>query len=238
MTAAADTSLCVMQPYFMPYIGYFQLLAAVDKFIVLDDVAFIPRGWIHRNRILNQGVATLFTLPVCGGSQNRLIGDIERAEPKRWSEKFRKTLQQNYGAAPYFDPTMNFLEPIIASTEPNLAGFILFSLREVARDLGLTTEFVVASVSHPKGHLGGQERILDICKREGTGRYLNLPGGAGLYDSTAFEAHQIRLNFIAPANTPYLQHAENFVSRLSIIDLLMHVGRDATRHMLDDCALT
>lgn len=234
MTTTAGKSLCVMQPYFMPYIGYWQLLATADRFIVLDDVAFIPRGWIHRNRILSKGAAALFTLPVMGGSQNRLICELERDDPERWSEKFSKTLQTNYGNAPHFDATMSLLHPIITNPEPNLAAFIEFSLRGVARELGITTGFSVASVSHPKGCLSGQDRILDICRREEAHRYLNLPGGAGLYDSAAFEADRIGLHFITPANTKYPQRSASFISRLSIIDILMHAGREATRDMLAD----
>ena len=226
-----------MQPYFLPYIGYWQLLAAVDKFIVLDDVAFIPRGWIHRNRILVNGTPYLFTLPVSGSSQNRLINEIERADTDNWRHKFLSTLRQSYGHAPYYKTTMAVLEPILANPEKNLSHFVLDSLRTVAGYLCITMELAAASSDYDKHGLKGQERIIDICKREGASCYLNLPGGILLYELDRFTEENIDLRFVKPNETPYPQQAKGFVPWLSIIDVLMNVGRDGTRSMLGDFSL-
>ncbi|MDR6194877.1 WbqC family protein [Siphonobacter sp. SORGH_AS_0500] len=95
-------TLAIMQPYLFPYIGYFQLLNAVDKFVIYDDVAFINRGWINRNSILNNGKAQLFTVPLKEASQNKLIHEISIDTDQKWRDKLLKTIQQNYKKAPHF----------------------------------------------------------------------------------------------------------------------------------------
>ncbi len=229
--------VAIMQPYFLPYIGYWQLFAAVDKFIVLDDVAFIPRGWIHRNRILVNGAPYLFTLPVSGSSQNRLVCEIERADTENWRHKFLSTLRQNYGQAPHFKMTMALLEPIFVNSERNLSRFVVDSLRTVAGYLGITTELVVASSNYDKHRLNGQERIIDICKQEGASCYLNPPGGILLYERDRFAKDGIDLKFVRSSETSYPQQSKGFEPWLSIIDVLMNVGRDKTRVMLNDFSL-
>lgn len=235
MAGEADTgagvTLAVMQPYFLPYIGYWQLLACVDKFIVLDDVAFITRGWIHRNRLLSGGGPTLFTLPVRGASQNRLICEIERADTEVWQRKFRQTLRQNYCRAPHFEATMELLEPILANPERNLSRFVQASMRRIADHLAIATPCLVASAEGTHA-LRGQERILDICRCEGASRYVNLPGGRLLYDGNRFAQEGIELRFIKPEPVPYPQRTKNFEPWLSIVDILMNTGRQGAQAML------
>lgn len=229
--------IAIMQPYFLPYIGYWQLLAAVDKFIVLDDVAFIPRGWIHRNRILVNGSPYTFTLPVSRSSQNRRICEIERANIEHWLHKFRITLRQSYGRTSHYKSTMAILGPILDCQEPNLARFTLASLKAMANNLGITTEIDTVSCSHPKQGLGGQDRIIDICRQEGATCYINPPSGVNLYDLDKFAGEGIALKFIAPNGTSYPQPTDCFVPWLSIVDILMNIGRDNTRIMIDDLLL-
>lgn len=230
--------LAIMQPYFLPYIGYWQMLAAVDKFVVLDDAAFIPRGWINRNRILVNGSPHMFTLPVSGASQNRLICEIERADTDKWRQKFLSTLRQNYGQCPYHDVVVCLLEHMLANPERTLSRYILDSLRTMADYLGITTELIIASTCHGKHDLKGQERIIDICKREEADSYFNLPGGILLYERDKFAGEGIELRFVMPNETSYPQKkAECFVPWLSIIDILMNVGRERTQKMLGDFTL-
>jgi hypothetical protein len=95
--------LAIMQPYIFPYIGYFQLIKAVDKFVIYDDVNFINRGWINRNRILVNGKDSLFTIPLKEASQNKLINDIDVNWDDAWKSKWLKTLEQSYKKAPIFN---------------------------------------------------------------------------------------------------------------------------------------
>lgn len=216
--------LAIMQPYFMPYIGYWQLMGAVDKFVLLDDVAFIPRGWIHRNRILVAGDPHLFTLPIQKASQNQNIQDTHRLIDERWTDKFIKTLSQNYRRASHFSAAMEFLEPLLRSREEDLTAFIESSLSVLAPELGIFTPIERASRTSPKREKHGSERIMEICGHYGARTYINPPGGTALYDSAQFAAEGIELRFLEPRMVPYVQGAHSFVPALSMIDILMHVG--------------
>ena len=222
-----------MQPYFMPYIGYWQLIAAVDRFIVLDDVAFVRRGWVTRNRVLVNGAVHLFTLPVCHASQNRTINKLELAADAGWLKRFRSTLAQNYRKAPYVEETLNFLEPVLANCHGRLLPFLLHSINAVATHLDIQTSLALASSLDPAHRNRGQERILDLCRIEGACEYINLPGGKALYHNAAFQRCGVRLKYIIPQERPYAQQLSGqWWPWLSIIDLLMHLGARQTRQEL------
>lgn len=224
--------VAAMQPYFLPYIGYWQLLASVDKFLVLDDVAFIQRGWINRNRILVNGAAHLFTMPVRQASQNRHINELELAVDEIWLKRFRCTLQQSYRRAPYFEETWGLVDTVLAECRGLLLPFLLNSIHIVAEHLKIETLVALASDLDPKPRNRGQERILDLCRREKATEYVNLPGGRELYDRERFRHDGIRLGFIDLEEVPYSQSSGQWTPWLSIIDVMMHMGRDGTREIL------
>jgi hypothetical protein len=222
-----------MQPYFMPYIGYWQLLSAVDRFIVLDDVAFIRRGWINRNRILVNGRVHLFTLPVRAASQNRTINELELATDAGWRKSFASTLEQSYRKAPCFEETMDFLAPILADCRGRLLPFLVSSIDAVASHLDIRTPRTLASSVDDRQRSRGQERIVDFCRIEGATDYINLPGGRELYRKETFQRCGIRLGFLAPHLRPYRQHPPGqWWPWLSIIDLLMNLGAQGARQEL------
>lgn len=103
--------IAVMQPYLFPYIGYFQLLNAVDMFVVFDDVNFIKKGWINRNNILVNRQKYLFTVPLKDASQNKLIKEVQIADDG-WQEKFLKTVAQSYKKAEFFDEAFALIEKL------------------------------------------------------------------------------------------------------------------------------
>src|SRR5688500_18274261 len=109
--------VAVMQPYLFPYIGYIQLMSAVDHLVFLDDVAYINKGWINRNRSLQNGKDHLFTVPLLGASQNRLINSIEIADDGKWRTKFLRTIQMAYSKAPFYAETQPLIEGIIENKE-------------------------------------------------------------------------------------------------------------------------
>lgn len=224
--------LAVMQPYFMPYLGYWQLLAAVDRFVVLDDVAFIQRGWVNRNRILVNGESHLFTLPLRSASQNRRINELELAVDASWLRRFRSTLRQSYQRAPYFEETSALLDPILNKCSDLLLPLLLDSIHAVAGHLEIGTSLALASALDPDRRNHGQERILDLCRRENATAYYNLPGGKALYDSEAFQRAGILLRFVEPEQARYPQSSGQWTPWLSIIDVMMHLGRAGTRRML------
>lgn len=225
-------TLAIMQPYLFPYVGYFQLINAVDKFVIYDDVAFINKGWINRNSILSNGKASLFTLPLVGASQNKLINEIEIENLSAWGKKFLKTLEQNYKKAPHYQSVISIVEKIVQSENTNIADLIYVSLQEICEYLKIDTELVRTSTIYQNQHLKAQERILDICLQEKATHYINPIGGQELYDKTLFAENGIKLNFIQSKRSEYQQFKNEFVPWLSIIDLMMFCSVDEIKQQL------
>jgi hypothetical protein len=214
--------LAIMQPYFLPYIGYFQLMAAVDKLVLLDDVAFINGGWINRNRIAVNGAPYWLTLPLAQASQNRLINEIEIVDDPSWKRKTVRTVELSYGSAPFVHHILPLFSDMLKEARGSLSDFLFRQLRRVADYIGIETVIEATAAIYPKEGRSGQERILDICAREGATGYVNLPGGRNLYDPRLFASAGIELLFLEPnLRTLALQHSGDDGPSLSILDLLM-----------------
>jgi len=228
--------LAIMQPYLFPYIGYFQLIQAVDRFVVYDDVAFIKQGWINRNRMLINGAPCFFTVPVKNASSYRLICDTvidDDRQHARWSEKLLKSFDSAYRRAPEFSNVFPLLESVFAGRPARVAELALASLRAVARFLDIRTTFVESSSIYGNTHLKGEERVLAICTDERASEYINLPGGRSLYAPKRFEAHGITLAFLEPRPLEYRQFDGAFVPWLSIVDVLMFNRVETVRAYLN-----
>lgn len=233
------TTLSVMQPYFLPYLGYWQLMKAADRHVVYDDVNYIKGGWINRNRLQVAGRPTYFTVPLAHASSFRRICEIDTVRHSPWRTRLLRMFELAYRRAPGFPEVFPAIERILQHEAANLAEFLLHQLRTVAGLLGITTELVHSSRHYGNHHLSGQARVLDICRREGATTYVNLPGGRALYDAGAFQQAGISLRFLqmrlpnlpapgAPESSPYL----------SIVDTLMQAGPQRTRELLNACDLT
>lgn len=226
-------SIAVMQPYIFPYIGYWQLIYAVDRFIIYDDVNFINRGWINRNRILINKFPAYITFPLYQSSQNKRICDISLQQLPIWRNKLIKTIEMNYGKSPFFNDVFPIVENIIFYKSDNLSDYIANQLQRLAVFMGIETEIVQTSRSYENNDLSGQERILDICRREGASTYINAQGGLAYYDANSFQSAGINLHFIVMRSLPYKQRTNGFVPYLSIIDALMEVGPTQIKQHLD-----
>lgn len=211
--------IAIMQPYFLPYIGYFQLLNYVDRFVIYDDVNFINKGWINRNYIIVNRQKKLFTISLAGASQNKLINEIEITDNFK---KLKKTILMNYARAPYFEPTKDLLDNIFSFQSRNLSAFITNSLGLIVSYLGISTEILESSTLKKDNTLRGQDKIIAICREVDATTYINPIGGTNLYDRELFKKNGINLWFIKPAYTPYKQLMNEFVPGLSILDILMH----------------
>lgn len=229
--------LAIMQPYFFPYIGYWQLMKAVDRFVIYDDVNFITRGWINRNRILINGEPHYITVPLEGASQNKRICDIDMQGSPRWRSKMVKTIAIAYGKSPFYAGIYPEIERQFSHETRNLAQFLAAHLAGTADFLGIQTEIVPSSRVYSNSELSGQDRILDICRREGASTYVNLPGGRGLYDPERFGGADVDLVFLSSRTSPYPQRATGFVPNLSVIDALMATGTDGVARRLGECDL-
>ncbi|MBI4383711.1 MAG: WbqC family protein [Nitrospinae bacterium] len=224
--------LAIVQPYFFPYIGYFQLIGAVDKFVVYDDVHFMKKRWINRNYILIAGQPSFIIVPLRKVSQNKLIKDVEIADESGWRAKMLRSVELAYKKAPYFNDGFAVVHDVVNKNESQISNLAAESLKAVARFLGIETEFVDTSTIYNNSHLRAQERILNICEVERASAYINPIGGIPLYSKEAFGDKNINLNFLKPAPPPYKQYAADFVPSLSIIDVLMFNPRDKIKEYL------
>lgn len=218
-----NTKTAAMQPYFLPYIGYFQLIYAADNFIVLDDVNYIMKGWITRNHILLNGKKHLFTIPLEKSSQNKLILESKLNFTGKEKEVFLKTLQFAYKKAPFFSKAYPLLEKIILFEETDLTKFILHSLTTVLSYLSIGKKIYRSSEIEKNNSLKGQDKIIELCKKFNTDTYINPIGGIEIYSKKKFADAQINLRFIQTRfdTIVYKQFKNDFISGLSFIDVLM-----------------
>ncbi len=221
-----------MQPYLFPYIGYFQLMNAVDKFVIYDDVNFINRGWINRNRILSNGKEHLFTIPLIGASQNKLINAIDIHQDQAFFSKLIRSMTESYKKAPYYSEIFPVIEEILLNKEPNLSSFIHFSLTRIKEYLGIPTKIVKSSSVYNNEELKAQNRILDICIKEKAIHYINPIGGKEIYNQQLFENNSVELSFIKTNEIVYSQFKNDFIPGLSILDVLMFNSVDQTKSLL------
>ena len=226
--------LAIMQPYLFPYIGYFQLIDAVDKFILYDDVQFIKDGWINRNRILPNGHEKMFTIPLVKASYTDSICDRIIASDQWVKErtKLLTTIRQGYAKAPHFNQAMELIEPCLFYESKRLTEFIVNALRACCGFMGITTELILSSELSIAVDLRGQDRVVSICKQLGFDHYINAIGGKTLYDRANFESQGIRLSFLQTKDVQYSQFKNDFIPYLSIIDVMMFNSRDQVRDYL------
>jgi len=223
-----------MQPYFFPYIGYFQLIHAVDTFVVYDDVNYIKRGWINRNNILADGEPTLISLETSGASQNKLISQVKVGDNRH---KLLKTIKYRYSAAPYCDKVMPLIERILGNEESNLATFLSAQLREICRYLDVRINWCTSSSLDKDVSLKGQDKIIAICRVLAADQYVNPVGGRELYQHEIFSKQGIELSFLESRISGYAQFQHKFVPSLSIIDVLMFNDRRNIHNFLDEYSL-
>jgi hypothetical protein len=223
-----------MQPYLFPYVGYFQLIHAVDRFVVADDLAFIKQGWINRNRLLINGEPAYFTVPLKRHPSDALIREVEiAADPqRRWPTAMLRTIENFYRRAPSFERVFPMVQKVIGGPFTRIADMARASIREVCASLDVVTSIVDSSAAYANAHLKGQDRVLDTCLAEGATTYVNAPGGRALYSPEAFAARGIRLQFVRTGAIDYRQFDRPFVASLSIIDLLMFTTADEARALL------
>ena len=230
-----------MQPYLFPYIGYFQLIRAVDRFVVYDDVAFIKQGWVNRNRILINGRPSYFTVPIKHASSFTLIRDTlidDDRQNERWIERTLKTFDNAYRHAPEFARVFPIVEAVFTRPTNRAADLAVASLKAVADLLDIRTEWVESSAQYGNVDLQGEERVLAICRAENATDYVNVPGGRELYARDRFEAAGLRLHFTETRPVEYRQFKDPFVPSLSIVDVLMFNPLETVRGFLDACDLT
>jgi len=224
--------LGIMQPYFLPYIGYFQLLASVDQFIVYDNIKYTKKGWINRNRMLLNGTDAIFSLPLKKGSDSLDVVERELAAEFDRS-KLLNQFKGAYGRAPQFELTYPVLERIVQHEDANLFRYIHHSVVQLCEHLGINTEIKISSEVPVDHELKGQDKVLALCKAVGANIYINTIGGVELYSKSDFRIHGIDLQFIKARSFEYAQFENGFVPWLSIVDVLMFNPLNAVRSYIN-----
>lgn len=231
--------IAIMQPYFFPYIGYWQLINSVDKFIIYDDVNFIMRGWINRNNILLDGKAHLFSVPLEKPSQNKLICETKLGFSEKEKKRFLKTFQMAYKKAPYFKEFYPVLERIINYNSDDLTEFIHNSFVMTLSYLDIKKTIVRSSTIVKDHQNKAQDKIIDICNQMQTQLYINPIGGKQLYQKEAFDRKGIELKFIDTlfGNIHYKQFDFEFIQGLSFLDVLMFNSKEDVKKLLEQYRL-
>ena len=213
--------IAVMQPYFFPYVGYWQLLNLVDVFVIFDDVNYIKKGYIDRNTILVNGDLLPLKLELIGASQNKMISEIDVGSNR---PKLLKTIEFAYKKSKFYKSFFPVVDKILGFPENNLARYLELSIRELALYLGISTKIVnSSSFQYPET---GKDKIIPMVRGLGGHAYINMRGGRSLYDIEHFKQNNLSLVFIENYQRPYGQMSKTFIPNLSILDLLFNVSRD------------
>lgn len=232
--------LGVMQPYFFPYLGYFDLISNVDLFIVYDTVQFIKQGWINRNRILHPNRLNwqYISVPVekssFHSSYRTPIQDVSISSTKAWQQHIIGQLAHYEKFAPFAREVINLVDDSLAIQESSISRLNIHVLERCVNHVGLNFQYQYFSKIQMQMDvsLSAEERILDICEYFGATEYVNLPGGVDLYHPDAFERRNIKLTFRNLPTFVYPTGPYAFEPNLSIIDLLMwNKPEDIRKHL-------
>jgi hypothetical protein len=230
--------IAIMQPYFFPYIGYFQLINAVDEFVIYDNIEFTKKGWINRNRILVNGAGAVISLPIKKDSdylhvKDRFLADTWEVERK----KMLNRITESYRKAPHFKETYEILEKCIMFDGRNLFNFILHSIETLIHHLNINTTLIVSS-SIPIDHqLKSEEKVMAICKQRQADIYINPIGGLTLYNKESFRMNNLELQFQKSESLSYMQFDNDFIPWLSIIDVLMFNDKYSAQNIINSHTL-
>ena len=222
-------TFAVMQPYLFPYLGYYQLVNAVDKFVFYDDVTFIKGGYINRNNILSNGKAQRFTIPVPGMSSNTLINELKFDKNVK---KVLKTIEQSYKKAPYFESVFPLVNSVLSDENRCVEHVCAKSILLVFEYLGIKKDFYYSSKLEYKRDLSAADKLIAMAEVLKSSAYTNSPGGKSLYNKEYFTSKGIELSFIEIEKYRYSQKSEEFIPHLSMIDVLMYNSKADTVNLL------
>jgi len=225
--------VAIMQPYFLPYVGYFHLINSADEFVIYDNIQYTKKGWINRNRILVNGNDKILTLPLKKDSDYLDVKDRFLADS--WDIEKIKMLNQikaAYRKAPYYDKVLPIISSIFELPNTNLFEFILGSLHLLNSYLRIDTKITTSSDVNIDHTLKGRDKVVAICKKLNASTYINAIGGQELYDVQDFRNENLDLKFVKSPPLNYKQYNNEFVPWLSILDVLMFNKRqDVTNYL-------
>ena len=223
--------VAIMQPYFLPYIGYFQLISAVDRFVIYDNIKYTKKGWINRNRMLQNSQDKGFSLSLAKASDGLDIIDRRLAENFN-RQKLLNQIRGAYGKAPYFNDVWPLIEKIVFFENNNLFRYIQYSILEICKYLMLDTEIIVSSDIDVDHDLKGEKRVISICKKMEASIYINPIGGKDIYSNDIFTEQELELQFVQSQFYEYPQFQGAFVPWLSILDIIMFNSLEKCRCLI------
>ena len=234
--------LGIMQPYFYPYIGYWQLMNAVDEYVIADDVHYIKNGYINRNKILINGEGQYFRIPVHKPSQNKMICEHETAFTEEEIDKMLNTLKSAYAKAPYYDRVEAHVKKVLeygmTESGKNLADFLTNAIRLTANELGISTPILRTSKDIPlDGAYRREHYVAAICRARNATDYYNAIGGTRIYFQNFFRENGLVLKFLQTEDFSYKQFGEEFIPNLSIIDIMMFCSQEEISELLNKYTL-
>ncbi|MEP7254558.1 MAG: WbqC family protein [Ferruginibacter sp.] len=228
-------TIAIMQPYFLPYIGYFQLINSVDSFVIYDNIKYTKKGWINRNRMLVNGKDEYFSVPLQKDSD--FLNVVERQLAEIFLQENQKTLRkikEVYKKAPQISNVLEVVESIFNNNERNLFNFIFHSIKQINEYLDIQTKLIISSTIPVDHQLKGADKVMAICKSLNAGKYINPVGGQELYDKTIFGKENLELKFLLSKPFEYMQFGNTFVPWLSILDVIMFNDRDTIKDYLNN----
>ena len=227
--------VAILQPYFLPYIGYFQLINLVDKLVIYDNLKYTKKGWINRNRILMNGKEKLFSIPIKKDSNYKNIDERFLSENSYVEkEKIISQIENSYRNAPFFQTMFPKIKAHFMYNERNLFKFILNSLNQMITFLNIETEIIFSSSLKINDELKRENKVISICRELDANNYINPIGGVDLYDKEVFNKNGIKLSFIKSHKILYKQFDKEFIPWLSIIDVMMFNSTKSIQSMLKE----
>lgn len=226
--------ISIMQPYFFPYIGYWQLIYASDIFVVYDDVNYIKQGWIHRNRIFQNGKDRYLNIPIINASQNKHINETKINYQEDFCNRNYNILKECYKKSPFFSEVIQIIMDAMKSKEILVSEYLYNQIRYISGILEIKTIIGKSSNIVKNNLLKGEEKIIDITKKINGDLYINPIGGTNLYNPEHFKNNGLELKFLKSKLPRYKQFDKDFIPALSIIDVLMFCGLNNTKDMLKE----
>ncbi len=226
-------TIAMMQPYLFPYLGYFQLIATADVFVLGDDLQYIRSGWVNRNRILANGEPKLITFPLKKDRFELPINQRQLCDTfSNEAERLIRQITQSYQKAPYFAQVMPLIERLIRFPQQNIALYAEHAIREMCAYLHITTPIMRGSDLNVGTPTDKQDRVIRIAQTFAATTFINPEGGSVLYDRALFAQHGLTVHFFRMDPVVYRQFKQPFVANLSIIDVLMFNCVEQIQQML------
>ena len=227
----------IMQPYWFPYLGYFQHCVSVDKFVFLTDANYRKKGWINRNRIIVDSREHMITVPLQKASQNNKIFEHKVLQDHRWKKSILATLRHSYHKAPFYSAAISVVEQALMSPAISISDYAIESIAAVFEYIQGRAPVFETSDKYNNADLIGENRIIDICLRAGADHYCNPISGCKLYDPASFRDRGLSLFFLEPSLKRYPQLSNKYIPSLSIIDALMMNSQSDMRELLNSYCL-